>query len=279
MAQENVTPTCMGTHRGDAHFTRASTRRGLTLVELLVTIAIVSLLLSLLLPGLSQAHAAARRIVCAANESHLGIGIALDADQNNQRLVRSWFAQTGREPETMAATIGNYEGVANVAQVDVPSPGADGQRWDGLGRLAYRGSACLDSHHCLFCPCHTGEHTLESEQEAFAFTTATSPNRRFFTNYQYSGHVEADGDLKSLAKLSSHDALLSDGFRTKSDVNHGFGTNVLRGDLSVDWWASALGEFEALPADANSEMIDDAAWIDPMFNPWRRLWNAFERQR
>lgn len=282
MAQEHTTPSLKGTHRGDALGCRLSSlprqvARGLTLVELLVTIAIVSILMSLLLPGLSQAQAAARRIVCAANEAHIGIGLTIDADQNNQRLVRSWFAETGRTSETMAATIGNFSALNMTSSAEPPLPSADGQRWDGLGKLAYRGSACLDSHQCLYCPCHRGEFTLESEQEAYRFKTADSPNRRYFTNYQYSGHLRPDGDPKSLARLSSLDALVSDGFRTRIDINHGHGGNVLRGDLSVDWWAERLGEFDALPTDGQSEAVADTTWIDPANNPWSRLWTAFER--
>jgi prepilin-type N-terminal cleavage/methylation domain-containing protein/prepilin-type processing-associated H-X9-DG protein len=46
-------------------------RRGFTLVELLIVIAIVALLLSILLPGLSSAREHARRTVCASNMRQL----------------------------------------------------------------------------------------------------------------------------------------------------------------------------------------------------------------
>ncbi len=280
MAQEQFTPTFVGTHRGDApgdQFSCVRQRRGLTLVELLVTFAIVSILMSLLLPGLSQAQNAARRLMCAANQAHVGLAIAIDSDQNNQRLVRSWFAEIGRPSETMAATIGDPQSLLQTAQTLPPAPSADGQLWDGLGKLAYRGSACLDTHEALYCPCHRGDHPLEYEGEAFLFRPSATPWLRFFTNYQYAGHVHANGDPKSLSSLSVDDALLADGFRSMLDVNHTTGSNVLRGDLSVRWWASMHDEFTALPTDSMATLLSDSEVVDPNENPWKVIWSALRR--
>ncbi len=280
LAQEHFTPTFVGTHRGDATGDRISDswhRRGLTLVELLVTFAIVSILLSLLLPGLSQAQSAARRLMCAANQSHVGIAIALDSDQNNQRLVRSWFAEIGRPSETMAATVGDPQMLLATAPTPAPSPSADLQLWDGLGKLAYRGSACLDSHEALYCPCHRGDHPLEVEGDAYIFRPSATPWMRFFTNYQYAGHLHSNGDPKSLAVLSVDDVLVADGFRSMLDVNHTTGSNVLRGDLSVRWWASLHDEFTALPTNSDAALLSDSDVIDPDTNPWKVIWSALRR--
>jgi prepilin-type processing-associated H-X9-DG protein/prepilin-type N-terminal cleavage/methylation domain-containing protein len=53
-----------------------------TLVELLVVISIISLLISMLLPGLSKARAQAKMVVCRSNLSQLGLGFQMYLEDN-----------------------------------------------------------------------------------------------------------------------------------------------------------------------------------------------------
>jgi prepilin-type N-terminal cleavage/methylation domain-containing protein len=57
-----------------------------TLVELLVVISIIALLLSILIPSLNSARQYARRVVCGSQAKQIGLGLAIYANQNNNKL-------------------------------------------------------------------------------------------------------------------------------------------------------------------------------------------------
>lgn len=65
---------------------------GFTLIELLVVIAIIALLLAILMPSLSKARDAARRVMCMANLHQMGLGVQLFANKHND--VIPTFAAT-----------------------------------------------------------------------------------------------------------------------------------------------------------------------------------------
>jgi len=61
-------------------------KKAFTLIELLVVVAIIALLIAILLPSLGRARETSRKSVCAANLHAQGLGFALYASENGDRL-------------------------------------------------------------------------------------------------------------------------------------------------------------------------------------------------
>ena len=68
-----------------------STRRAFTLIELLVTLSIMGLLAAILLPSLRGARIQAKRTVCAARLTQVGLALQMYLPDNNDRLPYASF--------------------------------------------------------------------------------------------------------------------------------------------------------------------------------------------
>lgn len=88
--------------KGGAATKRSRCRRaGFTLIELLVVIAIIAILASMLLPALSKAKEAGRRIACVNGEKQLALACMMFVDDNGGKFPARATGGSPRWPEEL----------------------------------------------------------------------------------------------------------------------------------------------------------------------------------
>jgi prepilin-type N-terminal cleavage/methylation domain-containing protein/prepilin-type processing-associated H-X9-DG protein len=79
--------------------------QGFTLIEMLVTIAIIAILASLLLPALGRAKESGRAAACKSNLHQIGIALQLYVNENKERMPTLYDQKAGTNFDTNLATI------------------------------------------------------------------------------------------------------------------------------------------------------------------------------
>ena len=213
-------PSHTRTHRSSSH-------RGLTIVDVLVTLVVITVLIGLLLPVLGPIRESARRVVCQSNQRQLGVGMLLYANDNDDRLVASTFLsgqdQVGIQPWETMVLYSSLELQSRNNGLLVPVG------WDGLGSL-YK-DRFITTPEVFYCPSHSGEHEFETYEANWA-----NGRDAIYGNFQYRGAFGLDRRrVPRLSRLNPGISIAADGFRTLPDINHEFGLNALYADLSVAW--------------------------------------------
>ncbi|USN99947.1 MAG: DUF1559 domain-containing protein [Phycisphaeraceae bacterium] len=224
-------------------------RRGFTLIDLLVSIAVIAVLIAIALPSLKLVHDTSRRVVCASNLRQVGLGIHMYATENNSELPYSSYTHGDWGTDPMVIRM-----VADVR-------GEYASWWDGLGVLYEQGY--LSDGRIFYCPSHTGTHTFDTYADQFA-----GEQGEVLSNYGYRAQVLDDRGRPHdrLNQIVDSAALVSDGFREIADINHARGMNVLRAGMSVDWFADTTNWMLDTASQAG-EGLDDPGWQER----WRRL--------
>lgn len=223
-----------------------SLRAAFTLIEVLVSIAVIAVLLSLLIPGLNKSYETARRMACASNLKQFGYGIASYAEANKERLPPSGFQPT-RWGGRSASPSGQPDQMLIVRVADMSMAYTDGIIWDGLGRLYFGGY--LAPGKVFYCPSHRGKHPFSRYMN-----TWNSPRGELVSNYQYRGMGIGGSSLPRLFQIEPiSTALAADGMRSKLDYNHRVGLNYLRADLGVSWLSDPGAELVRFLPDDEDE--------------------------
>lgn len=224
-------------------------RRAFTLVDVLVSIAVIMVLISLMMPALTKATETAHRVVCSSNVRQIGIAMLMYANDNKDQIPPTTFYDPARNRAEQMLIL-RLSGVSSAPRDFDPATAG----WDGLGLLFH--AEYLDTAVCYYCPSHTGAHPLSEYKAGFGDTPAVVVG-----NYQYRG--AGPKGQKHLSKIEPRrTALIADGMRLRSDYNHKVGSNVMRADLSVTWFRDQGGEIlSRLPvaeAEARSAVVMDA---------------------
>lgn len=209
--------------------------RAFSLVDVLVSIAVIGVLMSLLLPTLGHVRESTRRIICQSNLRQVGIGLGQYADENQDFLAPSVFYTGGPVSNT-----GTELAQMMTLRLADGTPGRP--NWDGLGLLYY--TYQLRAPEIFYCPSHSGNHAFNEYRHAW---NVDPPE--IVGNFQYRGVGPNNARrLRSVEPVRA--AIVTDGLRTARDVNHRGGMNVLRADLSISWYADSGGAIESLLASA-----------------------------
>lgn len=211
---------------------------GFTLIDLVVSIAVIGVLIGILMPSLTKVRESARRVVCSSNIRQLSMGVLMYADDSKANLLPFTKFDSG-------------VAMANEPQEMMILRTSEGQ-WDGLG-LLYVGEY-LDAPGIFYCPSHHGEHPMQRYIAVWPrFNTGTVVG-----NYQFRGGHRATLDG------SRTQAVIADGMRSVSDYNHQIGANFWRGDMSLHWFSdpgSTLATVLPLePNDPAAPAKVDQAW-------------------
>lgn len=244
-----------GATRRDARSSRM--RHGFSLLELIVVLAITTILAGLLFPVLSQVRQRVDIVMSGNNLRTIGFGIAMYERDELGELPRSILQDSGGSPADLTVLF-------RPEQAEEMVDGLQETGWDGLGRLY--GGSYIDAPRTFYAPGHSGDARFEDFEADFHFGT----NREIFGNYHYCGHL--DWERNRGRRITDPGLVLAaDGLRTARDINQRDGLNVLRGDGSVNFIVYPEGVLENLtqPGETPDEVADR----------YRPIWRALEATR
>jgi len=228
-----------------------SIARGFSLVELLVTLAVVAILSSLLFPAFATVRGLAMRLMCQNNLRVISAAhMAFEADQGS----------AGHGATLDSRYVGRFEGLSpDQPQMTFMLSAGDSagqQAWDGLGQLWSR--RYLSEAGVFYCPAHQTTHRFEDYRDGFDRTARSRvPDQAIAGNYQYwanwNTRVLSSQSSTAAQRAAQGEILVTDGLSSRAALNHGpLGCNAARMDGSVSWIGDRAREtmIRRLPADA-----------------------------
>lgn len=238
-----------------------------TLLDVLVSIAVIAVLIAILLPSLAAVNETARRVVCQSNIRQIGLGLIMYADDNKGMLPDTVFLPSPTSPFGRGGTQDRPQEMVTV-RTEPDTSGSTGGGWDGLGYLYSQGY--ISAPKVFYCPSHHGAAPYSRYAKAWS-----EDGGEIVCNYHFRGQgpmtptpagmaPTAVATTRELYKIDpAQSSLVADGLRTRSDYNHSVGVNFFRADLTVHWFADPTSSLAAsLPSskEASTSAVVDNAW-------------------
>ena len=226
--------------------------RAFSLVELLIVIAVTALLTSLMMPAIASLRDQVDRLISSSNMRQVGMGMTMHSGDNNGRLPYSALVRVdngSQMHEMMATYIGDNPidfGIDRYALGYV-----DNRGFDGIGILYDLNYITIPD--VMYSPSHTGSHPLERYADQY-----DEPENVIYGNFHYRGDIDPFAENRPYLTFHRNPerVYLTDGMRTRQDLNHKTGYHLMRGDGAVQWKGDASGKLAALLPDEEDMNMD-----------------------
>jgi competence protein ComGC len=245
---------------------RVHARGAFTLIDLLVSIAVMAVLIGIMLPSLTAAQETARRVACRSNARQIGLALVMFANDHDGRMPGSVFLDPAIFSASAATQIAGEHTSDLTRMISLRlAPGdpklAEGG-WDGLGHLHHLGYT--NAPKVFYCPSHKGENSFSRFAASWEDDGSEVAGNYHYRGYGPLGTGQFTDMLYDITPPSA--AILADGLQTRFEINHSAGINIFRADLSANWFADGGHRVQSgLPADK----INNAANNASIANVWR----------
>jgi hypothetical protein len=236
----------------------AHRRGGFTLIDVLVSIAVIAVLIAILLPSISMVRESARKVICSSDMRQLGVGLSMFSEDNRGLLPESVYLEEITSRQAYPTMPHLMDTVRTDADEFAPREWGN---WDGLGVLFAQ--AYINAPGVYYCPSHRGSN-MEIDATPRWGSTDT---RTLVSNYQFRG-VGPEGE-RELFRIGNNAALVTDTLRSFDELNHEDGFNILTAGLAVSWFADANGLVESsIMARSASDDGDDESIASDVIREW-----------